>query len=143
MNASSVLPNKIQMLENPIINWQIVFDADSIVNLGSSSNKIYVLNGPPQGDQVVTGRRLDWACSVCYISDQNQSTDSIVLKAHVAINTSDPPQFIGDTSEWPTFNPPPPPGTPPPPIWMMLDESFPGGSCIAHSIMLPKNWTGS
>ena len=32
--------------------------------------------------------------------------------------------------------PTPPPGTPPPPIWMMLDESFPGGSCIAHSNLL-------
>ena len=94
-------------------------------DINTTSHSMYATYGTPAGS-VATVKRIAWACEA---AKYRTSIDYIVIDAHEVVNGlyDTGPAFDGGTDEWPD-------GTPP--IWMMLDPSHEGGSCIAFSNLL-------
>jgi hypothetical protein len=120
--ANAPLPDQVCVLEKSI-NWKVNVGSSVRMASSRSSHRIYVTYGYPEGSDP-TDTRLSWSCNAC---KGQTEPDDIVSAANDYINTNRPPIFIGGTLEWP-------PGTPP--IWMLLDENFLGGACIAFSNLL-------
>lgn len=123
VTAKADLPDKVCIL-NKGINWRVKVGPLDRATM-SMTQKIYLTYGSP-GESDPTDQRISWSCERC-ADLTTPSLDNIVLAAHGYINTHDPPHFYVATDEWPS-------GTPP--IWMLLDPSHSGGSCIAHSNLL-------
>lgn len=122
IEADVALPNIICVI-NENISWKIRIQSAEFNGGNTGVHKIFVTYDSPIGS-VPTEKRLVWACNR---ANSQSSINGIVQSLHAYINTNTPPKFNVATDEWPS-------GTPP--IWMMLDPTHSGGSCIAHSNLL-------
>ena len=122
VTADANLPDQV-CTQTKSINWKINVGSAECSAGSSGPHKIFITYGTPSGSEP-TDNRISWSCERC---TGNSALDDIVLAAYAYINTYDPPHFNVATGEWPS-------GTPP--IWMLLDPSHSGGSCIAFANLL-------